>query len=126
MPFMSSFIDFGRRRSLKLSVHSGEQVIGYRDGSRGVQLDLCPFLFLGQVGDGLFLGCVDDGLFLRLCTKLDRIAVSIIQDCGGDLTTSRLVLLSGKPAVRDDVSTRVSAPMDGNKTGVRKGREGVA
>ena len=91
---------------------SGERSIGHRDASRDVQLDLCPSLFLGRV---------DDGLFLRFCTSFDRIAMSIIPNNGGDLKTSRLVLLSGKPILRDNVSTRVSTATDGSKMGVRNG-----
>ena len=123
MPFMSSFIDFGRRRSLNLVgvAHGSERAIGHRDTLGNVQLDLCPSLLFGGV---------DIGLLFEFCfgTGLDGIAVSIVPDNGGDLGISGLVFLSREPVHSDHVSPRMSAPMvemKGRKSSLRvKGKCG--
>ena len=93
---MLNFIDFGRRRSLKLG-----HTITTRAGARrrgDLQLDLYPFMFLGSV---------DVVLFFSLGAMLDGIAVSVVPDYGGDLWISGLVLLPGETGMWDHVSPRV-------------------
>lgn len=69
-----------------------------------VQFDLYPSLFLSGV---------DGGLLLSFRTGFDGIAVSIVPYNCGDLGIPCLVFLSGEPALRDNVSPRVSTRTDG-------------
>jgi len=97
MSFMSSFIDFGCRRNLKLAC-SNERCIGYRDAPRDVQFDLRPSLFPGRV---------DSGPLLRLGTGFDNITVSIVPNDSGDLGVSGLAVLRdhGNPDICQQTRT---------------------
>ena len=86
---MLSFMDLGRRRSLKLYERSRDETLETR---YDVQLYLDPgFVFC--------LGC--DRRVVCLCTGVHDVAISIVVDNGWDLAVPCNVLLTGESALGD-------------------------